>query len=75
MGKNSLYCFAVLDSLLVLSHKKILPDYNFTALLKFYKNDYQGAISDWEKILETNKNAPDILENIRRAEQKLKEQN
>ena len=54
---------------------EILPDYNFTALLKFYKSDYQGAISDWKKILETNKNAPDILENIRRAEQKLKEQN
>lgn len=52
----------------------IFPDYGITGALKYHKQDYQGAINDWKKILETNKNAPGVLENIRRAEAKLKEQ-
>ena len=53
---------------------KIFQDYGFTGALKFHRKDYQGAIDDWKKILELNKKAPNVLENIRRAEQKLKEQ-
>ena len=51
----------------------IFPDYSVTGALKYHKQDYQGAINDWKKILETNKNAPGVLENIRRAEEKMKE--
>ena len=54
---------------------KVLQDYGVTGALKYHKKDYQGAIDDWKKILETNKNAPGVLENIRRAEAKLKELN
>jgi tetratricopeptide (TPR) repeat protein len=52
---------------------KIIPDYGIMGAFKYYKKDYQGAIDDWKKVLEVNKNAPDIIENIRRAEAKLNE--
>ena len=53
----------------------VFPDYIFTAALKYNRKDYQGAIKDWKNILESQKNAPNVLENIRRAEEKLKELN
>jgi hypothetical protein len=51
----------------------VLPDYAIMGTLKYYKKDYQGAIDDWNKLLKTNKKAPNVIENIRRAEAKLKE--
>lgn len=52
---------------------KIFPDHSFNGALKFYRKDYRGAISDWNEALKTHKNSPDILKNIRIAEQKLRE--
>ena len=52
---------------------KVLPDYGVMGAFKYYKKDYQGAIDVWKKCLDDKKNAPNILENIRRAEAKLNE--
>lgn len=52
---------------------KVSQDYNITAALKFYKKDYQGAIEDWKVLLKTNPGDPDILANIRIAEDKMKQ--
>ena len=51
---------------------KMKPDYSVTAFLKFHRKDYKGAIADWKELLKTHPNSPDVLENIRRAEEKLK---
>ena len=62
-------------SSVMLDSGKIVQDYAVTAFIKYHRKDYAGAIADWKKILEKQENAPEVLENIRRAEQKLKEQN
>lgn len=56
------------------SKGKTVQDYAVTAFMKYHRKDYLGAISDWRELLKEKKNSPDILENIRRAEEKLKQQ-
>ena len=71
--EDRLNAFGIWGSSIKLASGEIVQDYSVTGFIKFHRKDYKGAIADWKKLLKKQKNAPEILENIRRAEAKLKE--